>query len=74
MSPPKKSPLRSLLHSIGKFQSAVLLMFVYILLWLPAGLLARVFSDWLRRKPSDRTQWQPRPERFNRPSSLREPF
>lgn len=75
MNPPKNLPWwRSLLHSIGKFQSAVLLAIIYLVLWLPTGLLARVFADWLCRKPSDRTQWQPRPERFNQPSSLREPF
>ena len=53
---------------------ALLLTLIYFLVWVPAGLLSRLLADWLRRRPPVKTNWQARPERVNRPETLREPF
>lgn len=67
-------PLKRWLLRIGRFQSAVLLTLIYLLLWLPAGLLARLLADWLRLRSPAQTNWQPRPDRVNQPESIREQF
>lgn len=52
----------------------LLLTPLYFLVWFPAGLLSRLWADWLRLRPPLGTNWQPRLERVNRPETLREPF
>ncbi len=66
--------LKKILLRIGAFQSMVFLSVLYLVLWLPAGLIARLFVDWLCVKAPKDTNWLPRPERVNRPETLREPF
>lgn len=53
---------------------AVLFSAVYLLIWLPAGLLSRLLADWLRLHAPAGTNWQPRSQRVNDPKTLREPF
>ena len=53
---------------------ALLLTLIYFLVWVPAGLLSRLLADWLRLRPPAKTNWQARPDRVNRPETLREPF
>ncbi len=60
--------------SFLKGLSLVLLTLLYLLVWFPAGLLSRLLADWLRLRPPLGTNWQPRPDRVNRPETLREPF
>ncbi len=76
MAPPpgRDGFLKRLLLRIAHFQSLVLLTLLYFLLWFPFGLFSRLLADWLRLRPPLGTNWQPRPERVNRPESLRDPF
>ena len=65
---------KGILRRIGQFQSALLLSLLYLLLWVPVGLLCRVFSDWLHLRTPQRTNWWARPARVNDPAHVREPF
>ena len=47
---------------------------LYILLWVPVGLLSMLATDWLRKRAPEKSNWQPRPARVNQPESLRKPF
>ena len=63
-----------ILKRIGRFQVAVLLSLVYLLLWFPIGLLTRFLADWLHFKPPAKTNWWVRSPRLNDPSHLKELF
>lgn len=69
-----KGFLKRLLTRIGHVQSLILLTVVYLVLWLPVGLVCRFSADWLRRKIPSGTNWWARDERVNRPETMREPF
>ena len=66
--------VRTVLHAIGRFQSALILMVIYVLCWVPVGWITCVVADWLRRRAPSATAWQPRPSHLNEPSHAREPF
>lgn len=66
--------LKRLLTRIGHVQSLIVLTVVYVVLWLPAGLVSQLAADWLRKKAPSDTHWRARDERVNRPETLREPF
>ena len=53
---------------------AVISTLLYVILWLPAGLLSMLVADWLKRRPPEKSNWQPRSTRVNQSESLREPF
>lgn len=63
-----------LLRRIGKFQSTLFLTLLYFLLWLPAGMLARLGADWLHVKAPRQTHWWPRADRLNQPAHVHDPF
>ncbi len=67
-------PVRVFLEKVGHVQSTLLLSIVYLALWMPVGLIARISADWLRRRPPVRTQWWPRSSRLNDPRHVKEPF
>ena len=66
--------VRAALLRVGRFQSALLLSLIYLVLWLPVGLLTRLLADWLRRRPPEGSAWQPRDPRLNGRKHAREPF
>ncbi len=66
--------LRSFLHRIGKFQSALLLSLLYLVCWVPVGLVSRVAADWLHHRMPGRSNWWPRDRRVNQPAHVKEPF
>ncbi len=66
--------LKRLLWRIGEIQSFLLLTLLYVVLWVPVGLVTRWTANWLRFKPPAQTNWQPRSDRVNRPGTLREPY
>ena len=66
--------VRQLLHRIGQFQSAVLLSLIYLVCWVPAGMLSRVMADWLRWRAPAGSNWRSRAARLNEPNHVREPF
>ena len=66
--------LRQLLHRIGQFQAAVLLSFIYLVCWVPVGMLSRLMADWLRRRAPAGSTWQPRAERINHPDHVHQSF
>lgn len=66
--------VRRLLLKVGHFQSEVILSILYIVLWLPVGLLSRFSADWLRRRAPERSAWRPRDPRLNGREHVREAF
>ena len=71
---PQAGLIRRFLYRVGQFQSNLLLGLVYVVLWLPVGLLTQVFADWLHQKPPAKTNWWAHSERLNQPEHLRESF
>jgi len=69
-----KGRLRPILMRIGHFQSTVLLTIIYVLLWLPVGIVTWLCADWLHRRPMPESGWFPRPVHWDSPEQLREPF
>ena len=77
--PPSRHPtlwerLRRGLRRVGEFQSALLLFLLYLVCWLPVGLVSRVAADWLHRRMPERSNWWPRDQRMNQPAHVKEPF
>ncbi|MBI3333297.1 MAG: hypothetical protein HYZ93_04325 [Candidatus Omnitrophica bacterium] len=66
--------VRRFFRRLGELQAALLLSLLYLLLWIPAGLLSRLLADWLRRRPPSGSSWWPRRPRVNDPAHLRDPF
>jgi hypothetical protein len=66
--------LQPILHRVGQFQAAVVLSLIYLVCWVPVGLLSRGLADWLRWRAPARSNWWPRPARVNEPAHVREPF
>jgi len=52
----------------------LLLSFLYFVFWLPAGILSRLFADWLHQRRPSSTAWRVRAARLNRPDHLKEPY
>lgn len=71
---PRRASWQASMRRIGQFQSALLLSALYLVCWVPAGLLTRLFADWLRWRAPDRSSWWPRDPRVNHPSHVNEPF
>ncbi|OGX38574.1 MAG: hypothetical protein A3C53_04315 [Omnitrophica WOR_2 bacterium RIFCSPHIGHO2_02_FULL_68_15] len=69
------SNLTRLLRRLGAGPSGLLLSAVYLVVWVPAGLAARVLgADWLRRRSPRASNWSPRDVRVNAPRHLTELF
>ncbi len=66
--------IRRFLRKLGRLQGALLLSLLYLLIWLPVGLLSRCMADWLRRRKPPGSAWLPRPARLNEPSHAKDPF
>ena len=62
------------MRRIGQFQAALILGILYILFWMPVGLLTRLLADWLMFKAPKETAWHPRQKRLNLPQHLKDPF
>lgn len=58
--------------SIGERLLAVLLYAIYLVCWMPVGLITRLTVDWLRRRAPERSNWWPRAPRVNDPRTVRE--
>ena len=63
-----------LLRHVGECINGILLTLIYIILWLPVGVLTRLLVDWLQYKQPAQTAWCARPERLNDPGHLKEPY
>ena len=77
MTPPSgsfKERYKGFLRRAGKVQAAVLLGLVYLLLWIPVGLVSRLFADWLRRRTPKGSLWWDRQARLNQPQHLKDPY
>ena len=56
--------LKKIALKIAAFQAALLLAFMYFIVFLPVALLTRLFSDPLRIKPGNRNPaWIPKAEK-----------
>lgn len=67
--------LLRILKRIGHFQSLLLLTVLYVVLWIPIGLVCRLRADWLGFKARPRTsQWWPRAARLNQPDHVKLPY
>ncbi|MBI3319162.1 MAG: hypothetical protein HYZ89_01040 [Candidatus Omnitrophica bacterium] len=62
------------LRRVGHFQSTVLLSLIYLVCWLPVGLIARLSADWLNTRAPERSNWRLRAPRLNQPDHVRDPF
>ena len=62
------------LRRIGQVQAALLLSLIYVLIWVPAGLVTKAAVDWLRWRAPSRSNWWPRAERINTPTHVHESF
>jgi hypothetical protein len=70
----RESRFRRVMRKIGEFMSSVFLGLIYLILWMPVGLLSRLLADWLVSKPPRESAWHPRPKRLDSPEHLKEPF
>lgn len=66
--------MRRVLLKVGHFQSSLLLCLIYLVLWVPVGLLSFLFADWLRRRRPAASAWLPRNPRLNLPEHAKEPY
>jgi len=66
--------LQRVLHRVGQFQAAVLLSLIYLVCWVPVGMLSRLRADWLRRRAPAGSAWRPRAERINQPDHVHQSF
>jgi hypothetical protein len=62
--------IRAVLTAIGRVQMTILFWAAYLLIWMPAGLLTRLFADWLHRRQPAESNWWARPARLNDPSHV----
>lgn len=67
-------PITRLLAFVGRCQSAFLLYLVYLVCWIPVGLLTRMLADWLHWRAPVRSNWWLRAPRMNDPSHVKDPF
>ncbi len=56
----------ALLHRIGNVQAWLLLSLAYVALFLPMGLLFRLFNDPLRIRRKPDSNWQPVTRQYDR--------
>ncbi len=62
------------LRKIGEVQTQLLLNLFYLAFWIPTGLLAKGFTDWLQKRPPPNSNWHARSSRLNSPSHVKSPF